>query len=179
MNADLRLRGAFQWDPRAHQTHRRQLSLNYAKDSRKIVNLGYIYTNPDIETRPGLAQEEANASLIWPVTNQWSAIGAWNFDLDRSQTLETLLGIEYNDCCWKSRLMFRRFIRPTRYVLPLTNDPSSATGFATIDTLYATMDNGVFFEVQLKGLATLGRRLDSLLDDTIQGYPSRQDQIGH
>lgn len=179
LNADLRLRGAFQWDPHAHQTHRRQLSLNYAKDSRKIVNLGYIYTNPDIETRPGLAQEEANASLIWPVTNQWSAIGAWNFDLDRSQTLETLLGIEYNDCCWKSRLIFRRFIRPTRYVLPLINDPSSATEFATIDTLYATMDNGVFFEVQLKGLATLGRRLDSLLNDTIQGYRSREDQIGH
>ena len=75
--------------------------------------------------------------------------------------------------------MFRRFIRPARYVLPLTNDPSSATGFATIDTLYATMDNGVFFEVQLKGLATLGQRLNSLLEDTIQGYRSREDQIGH
>ena len=64
-------------------------------------------------------------------------------------------------------------------MLPLINDPSSATEFATIDTLYATMDNGVFFEVQLKGLATLGRRLDSLLNDTIQGYRSREDQIGH
>lgn len=179
LSADLRVRGALQWDPMSHQTHRRQLALNYAKNSRQIVNLGYMYTNPDIERRPGLAQEEANVSVIWPVTNRWNAIGAWNFDLDRSQTLETLLGIEYNDCCWKSRLMFRRFIRPARYVLTLTNDPSSATGFATIDTLYATMDNGVFFEVQLKGLATLGQRLNSLLEDTIQGYRSREDQIGH
>lgn len=179
LNADLRVRAAFQWDPQSHQTHRRQIALNYATDTRKIFNLGYVYTNPQVEQRPGLAQEEASTSVIWPLSHQWSGIGAWNFDLDRRQTLETLFGIEYNDCCWKSRLMFRRFIKPTRFSLAAVGNSSTATELTTVGTIAANMDTGVFFEVQFKGLATLGRRLDSLLNDAIQGYRFSEDQIGY
>jgi LPS-assembly protein len=139
--------------------------------------LGYSYTNPDIERRPGVAQTESNVSAIWPITGHWSGIGLWNFDLDKHQTLETLVGVEFNDCCWKSRLVLRRFTRPPQTGPLLVNDPSNATGLATVDTLSRKPDTGVFFEVQFKGLATLGRQLDALLDETIPGYRRREDRI--
>ncbi len=48
----------------------------------------------------------------------------------------------------------------------------------TARRIWATADTGVFFEFQLKGLASMGRRLDSLLDDAIIGYRKREDHFG-
>ena len=75
--------------------------------------------------------------------------------------------------------MFRRFIKPTRFSLAAVGNSSTATELTTVGTIDANMDTGVFFEVQFKGLATLGRRLDSLLNDAIQGYRFSEDQIGY
>jgi len=44
--------------------------------------------------------------------------------------------------------------------------------------LVTPADTGIFFEFQLKGLSTLGRRLDSLLEQSIPGYRNREDLIG-
>jgi LPS-assembly protein len=174
---DIRIRAALEWEPRTNTTNRTHVSIKYSSEARRIINLGYSYTNPDIERRDGVAQEESNISAIWPITGHWSGIGLWNFDLDRHQTLETLVGVEFNDCCWKSRLVLRRFTLQPQTVTLLVNDPSSATGLATIDTINNNVDTGVFFEVQFKGLATLGRRLDALLNETIPGYRRRENQI--
>ncbi|MFT7132654.1 MAG: LPS-assembly protein [Cyclobacteriaceae bacterium] len=175
---DIRFRAALEWEPRNNTLNRAHVSLKYSSQARRIINVGYSYTNPDIERRPGVAQTESNVSAIWPVTGHWSGIGLWNFDLDKHQTLETLVGVEFNDCCWKSRLVLRRFTRPLQTGPLLVNDPSNATGLATVDTLTRKPDTGVFFEVQFKGLATLGRQLDALLDETIPGYRRREDRIG-
>jgi len=39
-------------------------------------------------------------------------------------------------------------------------------------------DTGIFFEFQLKGLATVGKGLDSLLETAIPGYRARENRIG-
>lgn len=175
---DIRIRAALEWEPRTNTTNRAHVSMKYSSEARRIINVGYNYTNPEIERRPGVAQKESNISAIWPITGHWSGIGLWNFDLDKSQTIETLAGIEFNDCCWKSRLVLRRFTLQPQNVTLLVNDPSSATGLATVDTITRNVDTGVFFEVQFKGLATLGRRLDALLNESIPGYRRRENRIG-
>ena len=91
---------------------------------------------------------------------------------------EELIGFEYNDCCWKTRLVARRFIKGETRITILEDDPLSARGFKAIDTLELSADSGIFFEFQLKGLSTLGRRLDSLLELSIPGYRNREDLIG-
>jgi LPS-assembly protein len=169
---ELRFRAGLEWDAQESRTERRQFSLNYSSEGRRILNLGYAYTNPEVESRGELAQEESNVSIIWPIHGQWSGIGVWNFDWDKNQTLETLVGVEYNDCCWKSRLVFRRFLRSNREL------GAQATGSTTVATMPLIADRGIYFEFQFKGLATLGRGLDAVLESAIPGYRAREDSIG-
>ena len=168
----LRFRAGLEWDAQQSRTERRQFSLNYSSDGRRIFNLGYAYTNPQIESRGELAQEQSNVAFIWPIRGLWSGIGVWNFDWDKNQTLETLIGVEYNDCCWKSRLVFRRFLRSNREL------GAQATATTTVATMPLIADRGIYFEFQFKGLATLGRQLDAVLDSAIPGYRAREDSIG-
>ena len=44
--------------------------------------------------------------------------------------------------------------------------------------LMSRSDVGIFVELQLKGLATFGSRLDSLLDQAMVGYYERENEIG-
>ena len=56
------------------------------------------------------------------------------------------------------------------------DDPAGGT--QVISALQYRADTGIFFEFQLKGLSTLGKRLDTLLEDSIPGYRRRENQIG-
>ena len=63
-----------------------------------------------------------------------------------------------------ARIVFRRNLDEPR-LLSL-----SAPGMQPRLILDRRADSGIFFEFQLKGLASLGGRLDSLLEDAIPGY---------
>ena len=172
-------RSSFEWEPDANRSNRGQLSIKYSDNERRIFNFSYLNTSEEAQ-RATIEQqsEESDITFIWPIVNNWSAIGRWNFGWDTHQTIESFIGFEYNDCCWKTRLVARRFLKEQRTITILADDPSSATGFSTTNTLVTPADTGIFFEFQLKGLSTLGRRLDSLLEQSIPGYRNREDLIG-
>lgn len=175
----LRATGSYEWDHRVNRSNRGKLSLKYTPDERHIFNLSYIQNNEQVERINQFKnEEESDLSFIWPVTGQWSVIGRWNFGWDEHRTIESVIGVEYNDCCWKSRLVFRRFIEEPGNITLLVDDPSAPNGVRTVDVIENRADTGIFFEFQMKGLATLGRRLDSLLEDAIAGYREREEKIG-
>ena len=68
--------------------------------------------------------------------------------------IEGIAGIEYNDCCWRIRLLWRRFL-----------DQPAARSFEDVDA-----DEGVFLQIALKGLAGFGTRMDMVLERGIRGY---------
>ncbi|MDG1003098.1 MAG: LPS assembly protein LptD, partial [Pseudomonadales bacterium] len=172
-------RSSFEWEPDANRSNRGQVSIKYSDNERRIFNFSYLNTSEESQ-RATIEQqsEESDITFIWPIVNNWSAIGRWNFGWDTHQTIESFIGFEYNDCCWKTRLVARRFLKEQRTITILTDDPASATGFSSTNTLVTPADTGIFFEFQLKGLSTLGRRLDSLLEQSIPGYRNREDLIG-
>ncbi|MBV1878640.1 MAG: LPS assembly protein LptD [Pseudomonadales bacterium] len=182
----LSISGAFEWEPDANRSNRGTLTLKYDNQDRKIINLSYIYISPDVEAANLLNKsEESDLSFILPLVSlksrqqtNWSLIGKWNFGWDDNRTIESFFGIEYNDCCWKSRLIIRRFLKQPRNITRLIDDPEAAGEFIELTRFQTPSDVGIFFEFQLKGLATLGKRLDSLLDDGITGYREREDKIG-
>ncbi|MEX2488875.1 MAG: LPS assembly protein LptD [Pseudomonadales bacterium] len=175
----LRITGSYEWEPRLNRSNRGKLSLKYNPDERHIFNFSYINANEEVENLGQFRnEEETDLSFIWPVSGQWSVVGRWNFNWDDHQTIESLFGFEYNDCCWKSRLVFRRFLQEPRNFTVLVDDPGSPSGFREINRRERRADTGIFFEFQLKGLATLGRRLDSLLEEAIAGYREREQDIG-
>ena len=78
----------------------------------------------------------------------WRVAGRWNYSLDGDTSIETLLGLEYNSCCWAFRFAARRYIAE--------NGLDHDTNF--------------FLQLVLKGLAPLGQNYGDLLEFSILGY---------
>lgn len=134
------------WDPTQDNVTRGGAFVNYKTSNRKIVHMGYRYQRDSID--------QTDLAMIWPVGKRFALIGRWNFDVNSERTIEGLAGIEYNDCCWKLRLVGRRYL-----------DTPSAREFAD-----AVSRTGVFFQVVFKGLGSLDDSVENLLSESIRGY---------
>mgnify|MGYP001161348351 FL=1 len=179
LGADLTMNSSFEWEPRNGRSNRGKFSLKYHPDDHKIINLSYGYASSEVQSISRFQQqEESDLSFIWRIAGKWSAIGRWNFGWDDDQTIESLFGVEYNDCCWKFRVAFRRYLEDPRLITVTVDDPSSPAGQSQSTRLDHRADSGIFLEFQLKGLAELGGRLDRLLEDSIPGYRARENRIG-
>jgi LPS-assembly protein len=147
-------------------------NLRFMDENYRILNLGYRYTrNPavasPINPNPASTQklDQIDASVIWPVSTQWALIARSNYDFRYDLELDTFAGLEYNDCCYRVRVMARRWL----------NFNYDASFLAT-----ATRDDyreGVFLDIQLKGLGNIGERVSSLLDKAIFGYSDREKNL--
>lgn len=134
------------WDPTLDKVTRGGGYVNYRASNDRILHLGYRYERNSID--------QTDVAMIWPVSRRYAVIGRWNYDLDTRRTIEGLAGIEYNDCCWKLRVVFRSYL-----------DSPSARDFEG-----AEKRSGIYFQVVFKGLASLDDSLESLLSKSIRGY---------
>jgi len=138
------------------------LSLRYGRD-RTLFNASYRYTRES----PRLVDsqlidtdiEQTDLSTYLPLTPQWAFIGRWNHDLTNSRELEFLGGFEYDSCCWRLSVLARRWLdRQDDLLIPEEE---------------LEYDQGVFLQVQLKGLAGSGKQVENILTDSIYGYEPR------
>ncbi len=161
------LSASYEYDTEESRSNRGHLSLRYVAANDALFNLNYIMTD-ETQQRIGRARgdEETDVSFAWPLgqSGKWQLVGRWNYNLDDKQTIESLFGVEYNDCCWKARVVFRRNLDEPRRLVVVS--PGSAPELI-VDR---RADSGIYFEFQLKGLASLGGRLDNLLRNAIAGY---------
>ena len=142
-----RLRTGFQYDTGADRTERSVWNVRYQPDRRSVVNAGYRLVR-DVD--PSRTIEQADLSFAWPLGASWRVVGRWNFALneDGNKTLEAFGGLEYESCCWGFRFVARRFLS------------------GGVDDY----SNGIFFQLELKGLTGVGRRTEALLTRSIPGY---------
>lgn len=129
-----------QWNPDDSERERMQVQLQYRPTSEAVVNLGYRYQRDRID--------QADASIAWPIADRWSLYGRYVYSLQDDQTLDEFAGFEYRACCWKVRTLARRFV-------------SSRTG---------ERDTGIFLQLELTGLASVGSQALSFLQGAIRGY---------
>ncbi len=176
----LSARGSYEWDPHRSRSNRGKLSLRYrGANDRSIINLNYSYSNPDVQAVDRFQNtEESDVSFVLPIRGKWSVIGRWNFGWDNDQTIESLFGVEYNNCCWTSRLAYRRYLEAPRTIRLINDDPASPGNVSVVSVTDHRADSGLYFEFQLKGLSTLGRSFSSLLGESIPGYRQREERIG-
>ena len=133
-------RSELQWNPHDSETARNDHHLQYRAGPRKLVNLSYRFRN-DI-------QEQTDVSFLWPLSQSWHMVGRWYYSLSDRETIETLGGLGYESCCWGAQILARNYI----------NDDSGSRNTA------------VFFQLELKGLGKLGKKVDSALEHGILGY---------
>lgn len=192
-NQDWRLTADWAWDPSEHSTRNGSLMFNYqpASNLNKIINFGYRYRDDGVyfdedkgryitgsgdytQVMPDGSKkvykdyykiEQTDASIMWPVFQRWNAIARWQFDYNRSRTLDAFGGFEYSNCCWKVRLIQRYWVDyDERSMSPEDN---------------RRPDRGVFLQIILKGLGGVtGNKVGTFLDEGIPGY-QRREQNGY
>ncbi|MGF1527417.1 MAG: LPS-assembly protein LptD [Candidatus Competibacterales bacterium] len=142
---DLTLRGTVQWELSSGEVFRSGLDLNYRPGGGSLVNAAYRLAQRD-------DLEQLDLSFVWPINPNWRTLGRWNYSLSRQRIIDTLVGVEYDACCWALRVVGRHF----------RSEPRETDA-----------RNAVYLELELKGLTGIGNRPDSLLDDAILGYRAR------
>ncbi len=141
-------------------------SLRYQDDAFNLFSLGYRYTRRPEQLINGNLQdrdiEQAEASFILPVTGGLSVIGRYQHDLTSQRELETLAGIEYDNCCWRIQATYRQGV--DEHLTDLFADD--------LETEYSIM-----FSVEFKGLAGVGSGDNSVLRENIPGYLARENHL--
>ncbi|NOQ94125.1 MAG: LPS assembly protein LptD [Methylophaga sp.] len=137
------VRGEMQWDPHGDTNNMSALGLNYRGEQGQLLNLSHRYR------RDGLEQVDISTRI--PFNKQWSIVGRWYHSIKDSRTLEGLAGIEYDSCCWATRLVVRNYVNSST-----DQDRNLA----------------IFFQIELKGLGNFGKKTETLLEKNILGYGS-------
>ncbi|WP_047289581.1 LPS-assembly protein LptD [Pseudomonas protegens] len=187
-NRDWRATADYNWDPDSRSPRSGSAMLHYQPEDNpnKVINAGYRYRNDQIRYdqnsgkwvtgggdygtpgQPGYVKDyykiqQHDFSVIWPIVPQWNAISRWQYDYNRNRTLEAFGGFEYDNCCWKLRLINRYWVKYDEFS---QNAPENEKG-----------DRGIFLQIVLKGLGgVMGTKVESFLDKGIQGYREREDQ---
>ena len=136
---------ATQWNPATATTERSSAAIRYRDGTDRLVNIGHRYLRDE--------GEFINASFAWPIKNNWRLASGWSYSLDDKKSIETVLGLEYDSCCWAFRTAARRYI---------TDDGQDK------NTAY-------FFQLVLKGLAPVGQNVTEVLREAVGGYTDSND----
>jgi LPS-assembly protein len=135
-------------------------SLHYRADQRRLLSFG---ARKRVES-PGYPDEnveQVELAAIWPITKPLSVMARWHYDVQRSRTVEGFVGVQYDDCCIRTRFLFTQVLRSSAYL------PLSVAGNAD----YSLRSNqGVAIEVTLKGLGGFGSNIDRMLRRGVRGY---------
>jgi LPS-assembly protein len=135
-----RLRLDYQWSSETNDTDRTELGVQYAPESGRLAGFSY-------RRREGLL-EQGDISIVWPMGPRWRVIGRYSFSFLDEEPLDRFLGWEYESCCWRLRVIGRRYI-------------SRRNGES---------DSSISIQLQLKGFSDEGDPPEMLLDRGILGY---------
>ncbi len=140
--------------PQFDRIERGALALRYRQPDAGLqgqrLDLAYRY-------RSGLL-EETDASFSTPIIDRWRVASQLKYSVRQSKALDSFVGLEYETCCWAMRTTYRRYL-------------SNVNG---------TFSNGVYFQLELKGLTRLGNGFDALLpalDPDASIAPSRASKV--
>ena len=136
-----------QWDPQTSRSERSDVNIQYKPSGQSVINVGYRYQRDVLE--------QAEVSSAWPVTDAWNIFVRGIYSIQDHKPLERYAGFEYRSCCWKVRLGGRSFL-------------SNRNG---------SEDTGIYLQLELSGLASVGSESDSFLTTAIRGYVPPESAI--
>jgi LPS-assembly protein len=131
-----------QYSTNFSQTQRFDVGARYQPAPGRVLNLSY---RESIDTL-----RQTDISTQWPIGGGWVALGRWNYSLRDQQTLESLIGAEYNADCWSLRIVAHRFAIATSqfstsFFVQLELNGVSRIGTSPLDVLRRNI--GGYFQV--------------------------------
>ncbi len=91
------LNGLMQYNFGTSEFDRFNAGVRYTPGGGKALSLVYRYSKELVDQTGG--QSELNQTYLsgqWPISDNWSVVGAWNYNIPDHKTLEAVLGLEYN-----------------------------------------------------------------------------------
>jgi len=145
--------GLMQYDFGSSQFERFNLGTRYNPAPGKVLNLTYRYSRELVDQVGGQSQlKQTYLSAQWPILDNWTFVGAWNYSFPDRKTLEAVVGLEYNGDCWALRVVGQQLTTTTE-----------------------TRTNSIFVQLELNGLARVGTSPLDLLRRTVPGYLRTND----
>ncbi|MDZ4301516.1 MAG: LPS-assembly protein LptD, partial [Pseudomonas sp.] len=138
-NRDWRATADYNWDTENHSPRSGSAMFHYQPEDNpnKVINVGYRYRNDQVVYNQltgkwqfggdygTVGQEnyvkdyykiqQHDFSMMWPIIPQWNLITRWQYDYARNRTLEAFGGFEYDNCCWKLRVINRYWVSNDEY----------------------------------------------------------------
>ncbi len=143
----------WQYNFDASQTERMNAGVRYTPAPGRVLSLSYRYSRQYVDPIGTQSQlNQFDVASQWPVTENWTLLGRWNFSLLGSKTLEAVAGVEYNAGCWVLRLVGQRLTTTTQ-----------------------TASNSIYLQIELNGLARFGTSPLDLLRRSVPGYLKTND----
>jgi LPS-assembly protein len=157
MNHDWSASGDYMWNPDTHATNNGDLNLAYRPAENKMLNFGYSYlvNGNELPTQPN-ALHQATLAYAWPLTETWSSLGAYSYNISEGYNMMYFAGLQYDTCCWAMRLLGGHTFQNLR------------PGAVTPD-----YNNNVYFQILLKGLGSVATSDPaSTIQTYLPGYPN-------
>ena len=139
--------------------------MGYRPGSGKIFNIGYTLREPPPTNLNKRRTEQANVSTYLPIGNNWGAFAAIEYSLEGNEFVEDMVGFEYDNCCWKLRLLYMRYLDTAGKTNPDFSDPD------------LERENSVQFQFALKGMGGFGSRVENLMRDMIRGFDPNAPRV--
>ena len=139
------------WNPHKGHGMRNNIRYRYNNSSssmNKLFNADYRYFRGN--------GEEIDLSGVYSFNTQFSLVGKYNYSFSNSRRdtedlIDTMLGVEYDSCCYSLKIVARDYWTGSK------------------------KDNALFIEFLPKGLTTTNNKTSALLRRGILGYEDRTD----
>ena len=147
-----------QYNPKNKNIRRGNISLRYSSKDGKIFNLEHSHRKIEKLYFEKIKIDETRISTYFPIGSKWRVMSAWSYNWDIKSSMEDLFGIEYDSCCWKTRLIYSRYL-------------DRVPGQGLISSPHSGLDRegSVQIQILLKGMGSLGPRVDELMSSMIKG----------
>ena len=139
---DDRWRATFanQWNPNTDRTDLSSIGVQNRFGRDGVFNLSYRFRRDFLEYVDG--------SVLVPISGAWRFVARWNYSLRDDTTLEAFAGLEHDSCCVAWRVLGRRYVH----------------------NIEGEASNALYFEVEFKGVGSIGQKTGDFLRRAILGY---------
>ncbi|WP_027351443.1 LPS-assembly protein LptD [Halotalea alkalilenta] len=154
-------RYALFYDTENGATERNETYVSYRHPSGSLLNLGYRWQREgfdpsgDEEDRLGYNRNEYDVSFAWRMNASMSLVGRYLYDQTNSRSLETLAGVQFNDCCYGIEVAWREYVDDDDTLNTIRDDETK---------------RGLFLRFIFKGLGGVGQNPDTYFEQAVPGY---------
>ena len=106
LTKSLKINAEHQYNLDEEKTNRLAFSTKYNPEIGKLIDASYRFIN---DPNDGTDIRQFNIAGQWPLSNGWSGVGRYQYDLEAHGIIEALGGLNYDAGCWTTSLIFHRF----------------------------------------------------------------------